>query len=218
MNTDPRSTEPLLSNIEINKCVNCTNILTRFDSKYHDGFCQSCFDYKKQFGYKLGINHSIQHTPEIIARDIIKQINIKKNDIVLEPFNGDGVFLNNFPCCIKEFCEIKEGLDFFDYNKKVDWIISNPPFRVFKEEKKINAFPLIMDKSVSIARKGIAFLINWKLWNAITTHRLRKWQPFNITFIKIYDIKEWFGRYYLVIFEKDYPPIIDFSQPMVDII
>ena len=33
----------------------------------------------------------------------------------------------------KDKCEISEGKDFFDYNKKVDWIITNPPWSKIKE-------------------------------------------------------------------------------------
>ena len=49
---------------------------------------------------------------------------------VLEPCKGDGAFYNQFKGD-KDWCEIKEGKDFLDYNKKVDWIITNPPFSIF---------------------------------------------------------------------------------------
>jgi hypothetical protein len=48
---------------------------------------------------------------------------------ILEPFKGNGNFYNIYPKnCKKEWCEIKKGKDFFDFNEKVDWIITNPPF------------------------------------------------------------------------------------------
>ena len=50
--------------------------------------------------------------------------------VVLEPCRGTGAFYNNFPG-EKDWCEISEGKDFFDYDKKVDWIITNPPFSIF---------------------------------------------------------------------------------------
>ena len=49
---------------------------------------------------------------------------------ILEPCKGDGAFYNHFEGN-KDWCEIREGKDFFDYNKTVDWIITNPPFSVF---------------------------------------------------------------------------------------
>ena len=32
-----------------------------------------------------------------------------------------------------DWCEIDEGKCFFEYDKKVDWIITNPPYSIFKE-------------------------------------------------------------------------------------
>ena len=49
---------------------------------------------------------------------------------ILEPCKGDGAFYNQFEGD-KDWCEIKEGRDFLNYNKKVDWIITNPPFSIF---------------------------------------------------------------------------------------
>lgn len=54
--------------------------------------------------------------------------------VVLDAFRGNGSFYNQFPAnCIKDWCEIKEGKDFFTYNNKVDWIISNPPYSIFDD-------------------------------------------------------------------------------------
>ena len=166
---------------------------------------------KHVFLDKLSLDRTLQFTPEDIAVRIINEIPISEKDIVLDPFKGDGVFYNNLPECNKVYCEIEEGKDFFKFEEKVDWIISNPPYRFFIGEKKYNGFPPIMDKSVLLAEKGIAFLVNWKVFNAITTHRLKKWQPFNITKIVLLEIKKWFGRYYLIVFEKNKPSIIKYG-------
>ncbi len=45
---------------------------------------------------------------------------------ILEPCRGDGNFLRFLPGA--QWCEIKEGRDFMDWNDKVDWIITNPPW------------------------------------------------------------------------------------------
>lgn len=45
----------------------------------------------------------------------------------LEPFKGDGAFLQHLPAD-SDYCEILEGLDFFAHQKPADWIITNPPF------------------------------------------------------------------------------------------
>ena len=69
-------------------------------------------------------------TPVEISKEIINKFNLY--GIVLDPFKGKGSFYNQFPDNIeKDWCEIKENKDFFKYNKKVDWIISNPPYSIF---------------------------------------------------------------------------------------
>lgn len=54
----------------------------------------------------------------------------KPTGTILEPCKGNGAFYNNFKGN-KDYCEITMGKDFFDYNKKVDWIITNPPFSIY---------------------------------------------------------------------------------------
>ena len=49
---------------------------------------------------------------------------------ILEPCRGIGNIYNQLPET-KYYCEIKEGIDFFDWNKKVDWIITNPPYSIY---------------------------------------------------------------------------------------
>jgi|TARA_R110000796_G_C14483630_1_gene426977 hypothetical protein len=71
-------------------------------------------------------------TPEETAKDIIQHFSPKGT--ILDPCRGQGAFYNNYPTyCDKDYCEISEGKDFFDYNKKVDWIITNPPWSKIKE-------------------------------------------------------------------------------------
>lgn len=81
---------------------------------------------------KIGNVNDKVYTDETVAKYIINSLPIKENEILLEPCRGKGAFYNNFPSfCIKDFCEIDEGKDFFEYNKKVDWIITNPPYSIF---------------------------------------------------------------------------------------
>lgn len=167
---------------------------------------------KHLFREKLESDKTLQYTPKDIACKIINDIPILSSDVVLDPFLGDGVFYDNFPNCIKQYCEIEQGKSFFDWVEPVDWIISNPPFRFFIGDKKYNGFPIIMDHSIPLVRKGIAYLVNWKVFNAITTSRLNKWQPFSLTKIRLFEITKWFGRYYLIVFEKNKPSILAYEQ------
>ena len=50
--------------------------------------------------------------------------------VVLEPCRGSGNFYYQLPGR-KQWCEIKEGKDFFDWSKPVDWIITNPPYSIY---------------------------------------------------------------------------------------
>lgn len=69
-------------------------------------------------------------TPNDIAKGIVNHLKPQGN--CLDPCRGDGAFLGAIGgnC---DYCEIAEGKDFFDYHKKLDWIIGNPPYSNFKD-------------------------------------------------------------------------------------
>ena len=75
----------------------------------------------------------IVYTPEPLAIDIINHYNSQILGTVLDPCMGDGVFYDNFPTAVKDWCEVDKGKDFLDYNKNVDWIISNPPWSKMRQ-------------------------------------------------------------------------------------
>jgi len=78
-----------------------------------------------------GLNpNDVVFTPRHIAKRIVEMFN--PSGKVLEPCKGEGSFLEFLP---KEtqWCEITEGKDFFDFNEKVDWIVTNPPYSNFNE-------------------------------------------------------------------------------------
>lgn len=68
-------------------------------------------------------------TPRDVARDIIDFF--APSGRVLDPCRGDGAFADQMPGC--EWCEIRDGKDFFAWHKPVDWIVSNPPYSIFSE-------------------------------------------------------------------------------------
>ena len=72
--------------------------------------------------------NDIVFTPDWLAEKICGMFDIK--GLVLEPCKGEGVFLKYLPSNT-EWCEITEGRNFFDYNKKIDWIVTNPPYSDF---------------------------------------------------------------------------------------
>ena len=90
-------------------------------------------------------------TPIYLCKKIVEHF--KPTGKILEPCSGTGNFLKVLPANT-DWCEIDKGKDFFDYNNKVDWIITNPPY------SKYRAF---LNKSMEIAN-NIVFL---QLINAI---------------------------------------------------
>lgn len=64
-------------------------------------------------------------TPKELAQEILDHF--KPSGSVLDPCCGNGAFT------IDKWCEISKGKNFFDWNEKVDWIITNPPWSKFKE-------------------------------------------------------------------------------------
>ncbi len=110
------------------------------------------------------------YTPEETAKKIITKIDELYNiqGIILDPCKGSGAFYNNFPDkCEKDYCEIDEDKDFFKYDKKVDWIISNPPYSIFNDflvhsmEICDNIVYLIPTNKLTSSGSRVARLRNW---------------------------------------------------------
>lgn len=88
---------------------------------------------------KMGIPTTPNRTGKATASDTVQTpIGIAKmivsafapQGLTLEPCKGIGNIYKELPEP-KEWCEITEGRDFFDYRQEVDWIIKNPPFSIY---------------------------------------------------------------------------------------
>lgn len=79
---------------------------------------------------------------------------VKDNDTILDPFFGTGNYYNNliktFDKCIIDWTEIEKNKDFFEYNKKIDVIISNPPYSLIDK---------VLEKSIELETRVISYLI-----------------------------------------------------------
>lgn len=75
--------------------------------------------------------NDIVYTPLLLAKKIIDHFN--PSGIILDPASGNGSFYEQFPGNNNDWCEIDKGKDFFEYQKKVDWIITNPPWSKIRE-------------------------------------------------------------------------------------
>lgn len=73
----------------------------------------------------------VVYTPRTLAKAVVGHF--KPVGTILEPCRGSGHFFDAFPSVsTKHYCEIDDGLDFFDWHDPVDWIISNPPWSQFR--------------------------------------------------------------------------------------
>ena len=145
-------------------------------------------------GRKLKVSsNDIIYTPKPVAELMIELCEITSNIKVLDPSKGGGVFYDNLPdYCIKDYCEIEENKDFFEYNEKVDLVIGNPPYSLWN--KWIIHTMEITDK----------FCYIMGCFN-FTDSRLRKFldNGFGITKFHLLKIDWWFSPSFIVIFEKN---------------
>ena len=72
----------------------------------------------------------VVYTPRHIAKQIVDYF--APNGICLDPCRGDGAFFDCMPIG-SEWCELTQAHDFFDWVKPVDWIISNPPYSIYRK-------------------------------------------------------------------------------------
>ncbi|MCG7944855.1 MAG: hypothetical protein N0C84_00760 [Candidatus Thiodiazotropha taylori] len=99
----------------------------------------------------------VVYTPHSLAKEIIDHY--KPTGLILEPCRGGGAFSDQMNC---DWCEIQEGIDFFEYTQSPDWIITNPPW------SKIRQF---LDHSFTINTKNLVYLCNFNAF--VTKARLR---------------------------------------------
>lgn len=75
------------------------------------------------------VSNDVVMTPLHMAKRIVDHF--KPSGRILEPCRGAGHFTRYMPDA--EWCEITQGRDFFDWEKPVDWIITNPPWSKIRQ-------------------------------------------------------------------------------------
>lgn len=73
--------------------------------------------------------NDVVYTPRPLAKWIVDHFQLCGR--ILEPCKGDGAFTDFMPDA--EWCELALGIDFFEYQKEVDWIVTNPPWSLLRE-------------------------------------------------------------------------------------
>jgi len=155
--------------------------------------------------------NAFHQTPIELCKSLIKYIPTEEGDICYEPFAGINNFYNQFPINTNNIrTEIREGMDYKDY-MKADWIITNPPFRLEKEGKRINSYIYLLEHFMTFTTKGICFLGNDRCFASITPKRMTAYNKLGwyIQKIVICNVKKWRGRYFFIIFQKIENKFID---------
>jgi len=160
---------------------------------------------------KSSISHAIKNreeprdvfiTPKALAKLHINMINSRPTDKWLDPCANSGNYYKQFPTKNKDKCEIIHGQDFFDYDKKVDIIVQNPPYSILDKWFK---------KNLELKPRIFSFLIGV---GNLTARRI-EWcekQGYGLTQLKMLKVYGWYGMSYMVTFEKNKPSIMSIDR------
>jgi len=147
----------------------------------------------------------IIYTPKPVALKMIDMCDLKEGDTILDPSYGGGVFYDNLPEYVnKEWCEIEKGKDFFEYDKKVDCIIGNPPYSLWNQW---------LQHTMNLTDKFCYIFGNLNF----TDKRIRNIidNGYGITKFHLLKIDWWFSPSYLVVFEKNKPSIMSVEPNII---
>ena len=137
--------------------------------------------------------NDVVYSPLSLAMKLIEMAEIQPSDHVLDPSRGGGVFFDNLPECRKDWCEITEGKDFFDYNESVDVIIGNPPFSQWQDW---------LEKSAILCPRKICYVMGVLNLTPRRIDYLKK-HGYILSKIHITTVDGWFGNTLLCIFDKE---------------
>ena len=130
-------------------------------------------------------SHDIKHrknsndvfiTPLGLSKLHIDLIDKKYNtSLWLDPCKNNGSYYDQFPkTCKKDYCEILENKDFFDYDSPVNVIASNPPYSLLDKW---------IQKSIAVHPDVISYLISQ---GALTTRRIQLFEKAGYGLIKLH--------------------------------
>lgn len=147
---------------------------------------------------KKPVANDVFYTPISLVKihlDKMKKY-VKEGDHILDGFYGSGNYFNLYeeflPKCYYDFTEIEMGKDFLLYDKKVDMIISNPPYSILN---------VIIDKCIQLQPRVISLLLGIHNLTAKRVELLNNngYYLDDIHFTKVF---KWFGMSIIVTFVK----------------
>lgn len=159
---------------------------------------------------KREIPNDVFLTPIPLVKIHLNLVNefVDDKDLILDPFYGTGNYYNQFQEVFNkdntfDYTEISMGLDFFQYDKNPNVIISNPPYSCIND---------VLDKSISLKPHTISYLIGQ---NNLTCKRIEKMNQAGYYLAKLYMTKvhKWFGMSYIVVFtNKINKNVVEFDR------
>ena len=147
------------------------------------------------------------HTPPSVAKLMIGKTPIQPGDSVLDPSRGtNSIFYDNFPENVhKEWCEIAQGRDFFEYNTPVDWIIGNPPYSMWDKW---------IEHTCNIATKGFCYIFNFQNFTPKRLNYIVE-KGFGLTKIHLLRIDWYISQSILAVFQRGKKSIISIEPNTV---
>ena len=150
-------------------------------------------------------NHSIKHrttandvfiTPVELCKIQIEMIEYKEEDKWLDPFKNTGNYYNNYPTTNKDWTEILENKDFFEYKEPCDIICSNPPYSCIDK---------VLEHSVKLQPRIISYLL---LEGKMTPKRMEFMNTHGYSLSSMYMCKvfSWYGMAVAYTFTKSEEP------------
>jgi len=145
-------------------------------------------------------------TPKILAKKHIDMIDYEEDDVWYDPFKNTGNYYNQFPNDNKHWSEILEGQDFFEFDRKVDIICSNPPYSMINK---------VLEKSISLNPRVISYLIGM---GNLTAKRIETMNNagYGLKKVRMLKVRSWYGMSFIVHFEKDCDNCIEIDRTIYD--
>jgi hypothetical protein len=131
-------------------------------------------------------------TPLPLSKFQIDMIDTTLEEVWYDPFRNSGSYYNQFPeGNPKEWSEILDGRDFFEFDGKVDIICSNPPYSCMNR---------VIEKCIELRPRVVSLLVGMMNFNPKRIEMFEK-AGYRLTRFHLTDIYKWFGRSYIIQFE-----------------
>ena len=133
-------------------------------------------------------------TPRPLAKLAIDMVDHQEGDVWLDPFRNSGSYFDQFPTDNKNWCEILDGRDFFEWQPLFtqDVICSNPPYSILDK---------VIARSIELQPRVINYLIGI---NNLTSRRIEIFNKsgYYLTKLHMCKVYRWYGMSVIVQFEK----------------